>query len=88
MKMFSKKKESSFSSLNNKNTTAREVKVSVVFTRLGEIDTINERFACEATLFVTWCEDIDILEKNEFDIQNDDYIWDPKMLWGEKNEIK
>lgn len=46
-----------------KNPNAKEVRVSIVFTRLGEIDTINERFSCEATLFITWRESTSILQK-------------------------
>jgi hypothetical protein len=43
---------------------ARTVAVSILFTRLGEIDTINEKFSCEATIFVTWNESESILQSS------------------------
>ncbi len=61
---------------------AKEVQISIVFTRLGEIDTINERFSCEATLFISWCESINMLKKCIADNHDDDtYFWDPENFW-------
>ncbi|CAF0938693.1 unnamed protein product [Brachionus calyciflorus] len=60
-----------------KYPNAREVKVSIMFTRLAEIDTINERFSCEATLFITWCETSNIIKN----IDDEMCYLDPKQLW-------
>ena len=61
---------------------AKQVKVSIIFTRLGEIDTINERFSCEATLFISWQENIEMLKKCDSENSEDDtYYWDPKNFW-------
>ena len=49
---------------------ARTVAVSVLFTRLGEIDTINEKFSCEATLFITWNESASILQSTAANRKN------------------
>ena len=59
---------------------AKEVRVSVIFTRLGEIDTINERFSCEATLLISWNEGIDMLKQVE-DGVDDTYYWDSQSFW-------
>jgi hypothetical protein len=63
-----------------KHPNAKEVRISIVFTRLGEIDTINERFSCEATLFITWRENTNILQKCETQGENS-YFWDSNKLW-------
>ncbi len=61
---------------------AKEVQISIVFTRLGEIDTINERFSCEATLFISWCESINMLKKCNAENHDDDtYFWNPENFW-------
>lgn len=50
--------------------------------RLGEIDTINERFSCEATLFITWIENTQLFEKStENDNSGGTYEWDTSKLW-------
>ena len=65
-----------------KNLNAKEVKISVIFTRIGEIDTVNERFSCDATLFIKWKENTNILQKcNANDIHDNSYFWDSKKLW-------
>lgn len=76
--MFKSKNKSRKESLRYPD--AKEVKVSVIFTRLGEIDTINERFACEATLFITWAESIDMLKEVD-DGVDDTYYWDSENFW-------
>lgn len=58
-----------------RDSNAKEVKISVIFTRLGEIDTMNEKFSCEATIFASWLDDIDSLQKSNDD--QDSYYWDP-----------
>jgi hypothetical protein len=63
-----------------KHPNAKEVRISIVFTRLGEIDTINERFSCEATLFITWRENTNILQQCETQGENS-YFWDSNKLW-------
>lgn len=67
-----------------KHPNAKEVKVSIIFTRIGEIDTINEKFSCEATLFITWTENLS--EKDEDfkrEINNNNVnsklFWDPQL---------
>lgn len=72
---FNKNKQDFFNN-NAVYPNSREVKVSIMFTRLGEIDTINERFSCEATLFFTWYEPIACAEKI-----NDSYSWNLKDFW-------
>ena len=65
-----------------RNPNAKEVKISIIFTRIGEIDTINERFSCEATLFITWRENTSILQKCKIeDLEDTSYFWDSKTLW-------
>ena len=64
-----------------KHPNAKEVRVSIVFTRLGEIDTINERFSCEATLFITWRESTNILQKHDGGSGDNSYVWDSNKLW-------
>lgn len=59
---------------------AKEVRVSVIFTRLDNVDTINERFACEATLFISWDEHISIFKQVE-NGDGDTYHWDPENFW-------
>ncbi len=50
--------------------------------RLGEIDTINEKFSCEATLFITWIENKQLFEKS-YENENGviSYDWDTSKLW-------
>ena len=68
--------------LHTKLPDAKEVQISIIFTRLGEIDTINERFSCEATLFISWCESINMLVKCYAENHDDDtYFWDPNNFW-------
>lgn len=68
--------------LSVRYSDAKDVKVSIIFTRLGEIDTINERFSCEATLFISWEESIEMLKKCDSENSQDDtYYWDPKNFW-------
>jgi hypothetical protein len=64
-----------------KHPNAKEVKISVIFTRLGEIDTINEKFSCEATLFITWYESLNVLKKCNNNSGDESYYWDSKHLW-------
>jgi hypothetical protein len=68
-----------------KQPNAKEVKVSIIFTRIGEIDTINERFSCEATLFITWIESLkeksqefihEITQTNNLESK---LFWDPQL---------
>jgi hypothetical protein len=46
----------------------------------GEIDTIKENFSCEATLFVTWRENVEMFE-NCYIQESNTYTWDSKNLW-------
>lgn len=67
-----------------KHPNAREVKVSIIFTRIGEIDTINEKFSCEATLFITWSEKLTELNENyhldgSATNVNSKLFWDPQL---------
>ncbi len=80
MPLFSKRRQAIFNN-GQRNPNAREVRISVVFTRLGEIDTINERFSCEATLFVTWRESINIIKKSDDPNEEEIYYCDVKSLW-------
>jgi hypothetical protein len=80
MPLFSKRRQAIFNN-GAKNPNAREVRVSVIFTRLGEIDTINERFSCEATLFITWRENIDLVKKSEDPNEEDVYYCDMRNVW-------
>jgi hypothetical protein len=69
------------------------VRVSVTFTRINEIDTVNEKFMCEATIYATWYEDIQGLNVYSDGIANDGqqtkslddanklYCWNPNNLW-------
>ena len=54
--------------------------VLIKYSTLGEIDTINEKFSCDATLFITWRENADVLKKCDTDDDNS-YYWDSKNLW-------
>lgn len=74
--MESGKRSENFFDFGTNYPNSREVKVSIMFTRLGEIDTINERFSCEATLFFTWSEPITCSAQIE-----DDYKWKSKDFW-------
>ena len=68
-------------SSNPKVQMAREVKIAVVFSRLTEIDTINEKFSCEATLFASWVEILSSLNKGDSDVFyfDPDSQWDPQL---------
>jgi hypothetical protein len=79
MPLFAKRRQAIFN--NAKNPNAKEVRVSVIFTRLGEIDTINERFSCEATLFITWRESVDLVKKSQDPNEDDVYYCDMRNLW-------
>ena len=59
--------------------SAKEVKVSVVFTRLNEIDTMNEKFSCEATIFASWMDSMNELKKSVD--EEGTYVWDPENHW-------
>ncbi len=63
-----------------KSHDSREVKVSIIFTHLGEINTLKEIFTCEAILFVSWHESIAITTKNF--INNSKCCQDPKNFWN------
>ena len=78
--MFKRKAGTRKESIRHPN--AKEVKVSIIFTRLGEIDTINERLSCEATLFITWSENLNMLKKcDQENSEDNSYYWDPKTFW-------
>ena len=78
--MFKRKAGTRKESIRHPN--AKEVKVSIIFTRLGEIDTINERFSCEATLFITGSENLNMLKKcDQENSEDNSYYWDPKTFW-------
>lgn len=66
---------------SQKPQAAREVKIAVVFSRLTEIDTINEKFSCEATLFASWIENLSSLSKGDSDVLyfDPDSQWDPHL---------
>lgn len=50
---------------------------------MGEIDTINERFSCEATLFITWLENTDLFEKENDALEGtyERLEWDTSKMW-------
>jgi len=49
----------------------------LLLARLGEIDTILEKFSCDATLFITWIEDYELFENDD----PESCEWDTKKLW-------
>jgi hypothetical protein len=75
--MFKKRQTPSKAELRDLN--AKEVKVSVIFTRLNEVDTMNEKFSCEATIFASWIDYADDLQKSVDD--EDAYFWDHENHW-------
>ncbi len=62
-----------------KSPESREVKVSIIFTHLGEINTLKEIFSCEALLFVSWREPIHVTTKS-FDYNSTSQ--EPKDFWN------
>ena len=72
-------KRSKPSSGGLREINAKEVKVSVVFTRLNEIDTMNEKFSCEASIFASWVDYPNDLVKSQD--EEDAYFWDPENHW-------
>lgn len=72
---------------------AKEVKVSIIFTHLGEINTLKEIFSCEATLFISWREsnhlpynfNIDAASRQSFD---PDDFWNPQLYIDSKKSIR
>ena len=46
----------------------------------GDIDTIKEKFSCEATLFITWRESVDMFPNGSSE-DTESYFWDSKSLW-------
>ena len=50
--------------------------------RLGEINTILEKFSCEATLFITWFENSELFENYDPGTceWNTKKLWDPQLV--------
>ena len=65
------KKENSLK--DQQSLSTREVQISVQFLRIGEIDTINERYYAEINIESKW---IDIGDLNNYDPKNN---WNPKL---------
>ena len=65
---------------------AREVKVSIIFTHLGEINTLKEIFSCDAMLFVSWRETIDISRMYDDNppVQKPVDFWNPQLYIDSK----
>jgi hypothetical protein len=61
-------------SIKEQLPSTREVQISIQFLRLGEIDTINERYYAEINIESKW---IDVGDVNDYDPKNQ---WNPKFL--------
>ena len=68
------------------NSSPKEVKFNCSITRIGDIENLHERFSCEAILYISWKEDINILQKlKRDDIENNNFdvksFWDPQLYF-------
>lgn len=53
----------------------RNVEIYIEFVRIGEIDTMNEKYQAEFYIEARWIE-----PENVFDAYNPNYHWNPKLF--------
>jgi hypothetical protein len=63
--------------LKNKEdlNTIRNVEIYVEFIRIGEIDTMNEKYQAELNIESKWVE-----TENSYDTYNPNFHWNPKLF--------
>ena len=69
--------------LGGNNPDIKYVQVVIEFTRIGEIDTMNEKYQAEVIIESKWTENFDIIEYDP------DLHWNPKLfIENAINELK